>query len=98
LDAVRLEDGLRVCLKRFNRHHYFDEVDMSTTLRTGTHASDPTNHNIQVHEVIRAPAGDEFDVLVLPRLKQWNGTSFDNFGEIIDFIGQALEVRFSRAL
>jgi hypothetical protein len=82
-------------LKRFNRHAYLWEVDMSTTLRSGSHAFNPTNHNMHVHEVIRAPAGDDFDVLVLPRLKDWNGTGWDNFGEVVDFIGQALEVIFS---
>jgi hypothetical protein len=46
-----------------------------------------------VHDVIKAPANDSFDVLVLTRLKDWESTGFDNFGEAVDFMSQALEAR-----
>lgn len=62
-------------------------------LNTKEVLADPRNHCAPVIEVIEDPNNDSVSYMVMPLLRLADDPPFQYVKEIIDFVGQILEVR-----
>lgn len=54
--------------------------------------NDPQNRCIPVYEVLRDPYQPQTSLMVMPYLRPCNDPDFVTVGDIIEFVGQTLEV------
>lgn len=100
MDATRMSDGAQVQLKAVSRVYCGFEVDVAQYLSSEALASDPRNHCVPIYESfpvpreleLRIPNEDGTDIIVMPRLKEFDEPHFDTIGEAVDFFAQIFEV------
>lgn len=93
MDAVRISDGRRVLLKRFELPaNGRTELEINTLLSSEPLKSDPRNPAIPLLDVINAP-GQCF--MVFPFGQRLYDMRIGTIGEGFDFVEQTLKVRSS---
>ena len=55
-------------------------------------AEDGGNHTIPVLEVLEADDSRDLCIVVTPLMRGFDGPWFENMGEVVEFLGQVLEV------
>ena len=92
IDAKRIVDGKRVLIKVVHRHT--TEASIATFLSSPDLAKDPRNHCVPILDVIRDESRPGLEFLVMPLLRPFNKPPFFSVDEMLDFMKQALQVRF----
>ncbi|KAF9481587.1 hypothetical protein BDN70DRAFT_803046, partial [Pholiota conissans] len=86
IDATSIKDNKPKMLKKILRHAIdSDEKRIALYLCSPELASDPENHCVPIDEVLSIPGDDVYEILVMPRLAQFDFPRFDTLGEIMDF-------------
>lgn len=90
MDATRMSDGKMVMLKKNEKEeasilHYFSALPQ---------AASPQNHTVPIFALITLEHFENMQIVVMPFLRPFNSPPFDTVGEGVDFIRQALEVRY----
>lgn len=93
-DATRISDGTYVMLKRILRRYGLQEVEVHEYLRSKPLVSDPRNHTIPIHEILRVPDEDMEPIIVMPLLRRFDSPRFETYGEVIAFLSQLFEVSY----
>ncbi|KAI5825113.1 hypothetical protein K523DRAFT_283738, partial [Schizophyllum commune Tattone D] len=83
LDATRISDGAFVILKRVDKRRHPTEVEITSTLCSPPYSSDPRNHCVPVLEVLQDPEDENFQLMVLPLLRNYANPRFDTVGEAV---------------
>jgi hypothetical protein len=95
MDAVRISDNLPVILKRAStkspKHRF--ETDCTVGMVKKTLRSNPSNHATDIYDIIHLPGEQEYEIMVLPLLRNWDSPCFETIGEAVDFFRQIFEVR-----
>ncbi|THV06319.1 hypothetical protein K435DRAFT_645355 [Dendrothele bispora CBS 962.96] len=96
MDAIRIEDGAQVILKKLVSESGSHEATMALMV-SSAHNIDYCNHCVPIYEVLRVPNDRSkmkdvvVELLVMPFLTRWNQPSFKTVGEIVDFFQQTIE-------
>ncbi|KAF9005485.1 kinase-like domain-containing protein [Cyathus striatus] len=91
LDALRVQDGARVMLKKIDVRHGPTERYVAALFATEPLASEPRNHCIPVYDILELPEDSNCAILVMPFLLKFDLLPFICLREIVDFIQQILE-------
>lgn len=73
-----------------------EESQIAQMLSTKELLADPKNHCVPIIDLIDDPDDDSKSYMVMPLLRNAADPSFQHVKEIIDFVDQILEVRFTR--
>lgn len=87
-----MSDGAFLSLKAIKKSRHPYEADIGRFLSKEPLASDPQNHCVPILEILQVPDQDDRIILVMPMLRRFDNPRFDTFGEVVDFVGQVLEV------
>jgi hypothetical protein len=90
IDATRLSDGKRVTLKKVEQSDHPNEVELALFLSS---TSDPRNHTVPIYEVLSRQDESDFQILVMPRLRELKSPPFETCGELVECFRQLIEVR-----
>jgi hypothetical protein len=90
-DAIQLSDGRHVVLKRISKNRDPEELKILQYFNQEELSSDPMNHCVPLLNTLQTPGG-EFDIAVMPLLRDYDDPAFDTVGEVVDFVRQILEV------
>ncbi|KAJ7143403.1 hypothetical protein C8R43DRAFT_1097594 [Mycena crocata] len=93
MDATRVSDGAFVMLKQIRPSKHPNEVEFCAMFNADPLKSDPRNHCVPLYEVLKVPDEDDILLVVMPFLCKWNAPEFYTIKEIVDFVGQVIEVR-----
>ena len=91
MDAQRLSDNKLVFLKRIPKDS--TEVQIAKFFSTDEKARDERNHCVPVLEYFEDENLAEYGILVMPLFRRFNDPKFLSIDEVLEFIGQTLEVR-----
>ncbi|KAJ7167562.1 kinase-like domain-containing protein [Mycena filopes] len=93
IDATRLKDGSPVFLKRIDKFvpQFMAERDIGLYFSASPRAADPRNHCIPICEVLEIPHNNQYELIVMPRLREFISPRFDTFGEAVEFFRQIFE-------
>ncbi|KAJ7490146.1 hypothetical protein B0H11DRAFT_1803966 [Mycena galericulata] len=91
MDAVRMEDGAAVILKRVEKEIHPHETDIHSFLTSESLINDPKNHCIPLLDVLEPPSIPGTQLLVMKLLRQYHDPHFDTIGEAVDFVRQIFE-------
>ncbi|TFK74325.1 hypothetical protein BDN72DRAFT_81534 [Pluteus cervinus] len=94
VDAVRMEDGKRVLLKRVLRSDHPHEVAITKYFSTTPLSNDTRNHCVQLQDMLYPANRPDTTILVFPFLQQLTALRFDTIAEILDFIRQIFGLQF----
>ncbi|KAG6871426.1 hypothetical protein C0995_004777 [Termitomyces sp. Mi166 len=89
LDAVRISDGVKVVLKRFDTRS--EELRVVQYLSSPRLAKDPRNHTVPILDVIPLPNSHSEALLVMPQLLHFAEIPFVRFGEVVEAVQQFLQ-------
>jgi hypothetical protein len=92
IDAVRIEDGTPVALKKISKSVHPHETNIGTIFSSEPLVSDPRNHCVPIQGVLQPLDDDGATILVMPLLHDYDEPSFDTFGEVVDFFQQVFKV------
>jgi hypothetical protein len=99
IDATRISDGLPVYLHLVSEKKHPKEVDTMLYLTSGRlDAEDGGNHTIPVLEVLEADNNRDLCIVVTPLMRGFDDPWFENMGEVVEFLGQVLEVSYLLSL
>ncbi|OSX65919.1 hypothetical protein POSPLADRAFT_1052589 [Postia placenta MAD-698-R-SB12] len=87
-DATRISDGALVLLKQVSVIVHPHEVSIGRYLCSDELRSDPDNHCVPLHDVLKDPSEENTVILVMPLLRKCDDPEFDTIGEVVDFIRQ----------
>ncbi|KLO08637.1 hypothetical protein SCHPADRAFT_835082 [Schizopora paradoxa] len=87
IDAVRLQDGSNVFIKRIDKDS--TEAEINIYLSSPTLRSNPSNHAVPCPDYISGEGIHDF--IVMPVLRRFNDPPFVFVDEVLDFIRQTLE-------
>ena len=96
IDATRQRDGKRVAIKVILNDS--DELHIAEYLAS---VRGEEHHCVTALDVLQDPLDAQRSLLVMPFLRPYNNPEFQLFGEIVDFVGQMLDVcifSFSEAI
>jgi hypothetical protein len=93
LDAVRISDSQKVVLKKVSTASY--EIPIAQLLSSPALRNDPRNHTVPVLDVIPLPADDDWALLVMPALLEFQKLPFRRVGEFCEAALQYLQVCFA---
>ena len=68
------------------------ELEIMDFLSTEGRDKDPRNHCVRSIEILKHPTESAMRILVLPLLRKFDDPPFETIGEVVDFVGQVLEV------
>lgn len=85
IDAVRIQDGASVALKKISKSLHPYEADIGKFFSTEPLASDPRNMCVPLLETLHPPDDEDTLLLVMPLLRRYDSPRFDTFGEAIHF-------------
>ncbi|KAJ7658076.1 hypothetical protein B0H17DRAFT_955399 [Mycena rosella] len=91
MDAERISDGKHVMLKCISKSLHPFEVEIATFFGSPPLVDSPRNHVIPVLEVLQDPGDADRQILVMPRLMEFDRPIFDTVGEVIDCFRQIFE-------
>ncbi|KAF8518180.1 kinase-like domain-containing protein [Gautieria morchelliformis] len=89
IDATRVEDDAKVILKRVPTTT--QELPTSRYLSSEALLSDPRNRAVRILDVIPLPGDDEWALLVMPYLRQFDDPHFQFRSECVEFFRQSLQ-------
>lgn len=89
IDATRLADGSTVALKI---PQSAQEIKTLSYLNSPDRMQNPQNHTVPLLDYIGNKSEGEQDYIVMPLLRPFDNPPFEVVGEVLDFIGQTLEV------
>ncbi|KAG5641368.1 hypothetical protein DXG03_005384 [Asterophora parasitica] len=92
LDAMRLSDGVIVCIKRINPKEITDEVKIANFLSSAELRKDAKNHCVGIWDTFRDPVLPKVEFIVMPPLRPYADPEFGAVGEVVDFVTQLIEV------
>jgi hypothetical protein len=92
VDAVRVEDQSTVILKRLTRKYSPYEVEIGQYLSSGSLRADPRNHCVPFIDVLEVPEDEATVIIVMPFLRPFDDPPFSTVGEVMECLGQLLEV------
>lgn len=92
IDAVRVQDGVSVALKKISKSVHPYEADIGKFFSTEPLASDPRNKCIPILGTLQPPDDEDVLILVMPLLRRYDSPRFDTFGEAIHFFAQIFTV------
>lgn len=95
-DATRISDGALVLLKQVSVIVHPHEVSIGRYLCSDELRSDPDNHCVPLHDVLKDPSEENTVILVMPLLRKCDDPEFDTIGEVVDFIRQLVNVRMGQ--
>ncbi|KAF8173078.1 kinase-like domain-containing protein [Pholiota molesta] len=82
LDAIRISDNQKVVLKKVRTATY--EIPVAQLLSSPALRNDPRNHTIPLLDVIPIPADDDWALLVMPALLEFQKLPFRRVGEFCE--------------
>ena len=91
IDARRLADNRLVYLKRLPKGS--TEVQIAKFFSAGERARDARNHCAPVLDYFEDERLAEYGILVTPLFRHFDDPEFDSIDEVLEFMGQTLEVR-----
>jgi hypothetical protein len=99
LDASTVRDGQVVCIKRIVEREdqtqsdglRSDQVEIAQFLSSPPLSQDDNNHCVTIIDAFRDPVL-HVNYMVMPVLRTYDDPPFGTVGEVIDFVGQILEV------
>ncbi|KAJ6451664.1 hypothetical protein C8R47DRAFT_998405 [Mycena vitilis] len=91
MDAIRVEDGAFVLLKKISKRDHPFEVEIGTWLNAESRRSDPENHCVPIYDVLESPLDSDIQFIVMPLLQTYDKPRFDSIGEAIAFFKQIFE-------
>ncbi|KAK0474525.1 hypothetical protein IW261DRAFT_1341496 [Armillaria novae-zelandiae] len=91
MDATRASDGRLLTLKSVSKSVHPHEAPIGRFLSSPPLASDPKNHCVPIFDVLQSPLDDDVQIIVMPRLYDFNDTPFDTVGELLDCFRQIFE-------
>ncbi|KAJ7658021.1 hypothetical protein B0H17DRAFT_955429, partial [Mycena rosella] len=94
IDAVHVEDGTFVLLKKIDKTVHTFEVDIANWVSAEPQRSDPENHCVPIREVLQSPQDPKIQSIVMPLLQRYDKPRFDSIGEAVTFFRQIFEVTF----
>lgn len=89
MDATRISDNTVVAIKKVEYHR--KEARITKIFSTEDALQDPANHCVPVLDVIVDDA-ENIGYIVMPLLRRYDNPPFATIGEVMDFVGQTLEV------
>jgi hypothetical protein len=90
LDAIRISDNQKVVLKKVRTATY--EIHVAQLLSSPALRNDPRNHTIPLLDVIPIPADDDWALLVMPALLEFQKLPFRRVGEFCEAALQYIQV------
>jgi hypothetical protein len=90
IDARRVEDDVKVILKQAPT--ITQELPIACYLSSEALLSDPRNRAVRILDVIPLPGDDEWVLLVMPYLRQFDDPYFQFRAECVEFFRQSLQV------
>ncbi|KAK0479283.1 hypothetical protein IW261DRAFT_1336727 [Armillaria novae-zelandiae] len=91
MDATHTSDGSLLTLKSISKSVHPHEAPIGQLLSSPPLASDPKNHCVPIFDVLQSPLDDDMQIIVMPRLYNFNRTPFDTVGELLDCFHQIFE-------
>ncbi|PBK85266.1 hypothetical protein ARMGADRAFT_942249, partial [Armillaria gallica] len=91
MDATRASDGCPLTLKSVSKSIHPHEVPIGRFLSSQPLASDPKNHCVPIYDILQSPLDDDVQIIVMPRLYDFNRTPFDTVGELLECFRQIFE-------
>lgn len=91
IDAIRIEDGTEVILKKVDKSLYPYEADIMSQLSSGALGSDRHNHSAPLFALLGVPDSPNLILLVMPVLRPFDNPRFDTFGEVVEYLRQIFE-------
>jgi len=93
MDATR-SDGFPVHLHLVSEEKSPEAADTLLYLTSGDPSDERNrgNHTIPVLEVLEVADSRDLCIIVTPLMRACDDPWFDNMGEVVDFLGQVLEV------
>ena len=92
MDAMRVQDGLPVMLKRVLPEEGPYELSISRRFSSVELAGDRRNHCVTLLDVIELDGPGSHKLMVLPLLRPFDQPHFQTFGEFVAFFTQICEV------
>ena len=92
MDAVRICDGTFVVMKVFDKTRFPDELKIATYFSSPELAHDPHNHCVHILDFFDLPNEPNKAIIVMPLLKSFHDPPFETVGEVVDCVGQLIEV------
>nr|GAT50792.1 predicted protein [Mycena chlorophos] len=89
IDAVRINDGSLVVLKRIDRRRHAHEVRIGEFFTSLGPSKE--NHCVPILDKLQDPDDDQTTIIVMPYLRRYNSPKFDTFGEAVEFFRQIFE-------
>ncbi|KAH6910835.1 other/AgaK1 protein kinase [Coprinopsis sp. MPI-PUGE-AT-0042] len=89
-DAIQLSDGRHVVLKKVSKQKEPEELKIMQFLNQEELLTDPRNHCVPLLNHFQSPE-DDYEIVVMPLLRDYDDPQFDTVGEVMDFIRQILE-------
>ncbi|KAJ3872076.1 hypothetical protein F5051DRAFT_172201 [Lentinula edodes] len=93
VDAIRIQDGKPVLLRRADPPSVSDELKIGRLLSSPELRSDPWNHCVPIYEALEGPKAETQRniIAVMPFLARWDDAEFNTVGEVVDFCKQMFE-------
>ena len=85
-----MSDGKLIGLKKVAKSLHPFEATIGQLLSSEPLSSDPDNHCVPIYDVLQVPDADDYIIIVMPFLRDYNSPNFETIGEVVDFFGQAL--------
>lgn len=92
MDAIRIEDGKQIMLKKVVTSKHPDEATIGRLFSRDLHASHPSNRCVPIYDIFSIPDEEGTVILVMPFLMDWKEPDFDTVGEFVEFVKQVFEV------
>lgn len=90
VDATRMSDNKLVYIKRVTTGD--KESSIACMLSSESLRNDSRNHSVPILDVFVDDEDPGLSYLVMPFLRYFNSPEFQTVGEVVDFVGQVLEV------
>ena len=98
MDAMRIQDSLRVMFKRVLPEERPYELSISQLFSSEELAEDRRNHCVTLLDEIELEGPEHHRLMVFPVLQPFNHLHFQTFGEFVTFFAQLCEVARIRLL
>ncbi|KAF8509611.1 kinase-like domain-containing protein [Hysterangium stoloniferum] len=95
MDAIRIETGEMVAIKRIYHSKLSQEFDIGKFFSSGVLVSDPKNHCVPVQQILEVPTHlyNGVSLIVMPYLRCLDDPPFLTIGEAVEFFRQVIEVQ-----
>jgi hypothetical protein len=98
MNAIRVQDGLQVMLKRVLPQEGPYELSISQLFSSEELAGDRRNHGVTPLDEIELEGPEHHKLMVFPKLRPFNHLHFQTFGDFVAFFTQLCEVARIRLL